>query len=382
MEKTTVQYNPTARKASNAYDLIRFITETLQYSIIEPTELTKINTGTHLILECTVCKAILLNKRVCYFTRLYKLHGTRGCANCNNIQKPIDAANTVTKLIAEIEANTGMVLVGTLPSNRKAKSQFQSTVCSHTFLSTLDNLLANEPTKCPKCSRIDAIAKIRATGDKIRAANIRQHPTLAAYNKSVRSCTEATWRRSASIINPNQFIRTHPSKKSGHHLDHILPVRLCYDLRLSPEIVGSAENLQMLDWKLNIELQEYIDRKLIVQPEIVKRATESINSKLGNVLIFGATGITATTEYQSCKYYIEFPYLQHKAANKNAILSQQEFVNRITMISPTLTVIGNYVNSYTKIEMSCSNNHKWSAKPNDLQKGHGCPICARMKVAK
>ena len=35
-----------------------------------------------------------------------------------------------------------------------------------------------------------------------------------------------------------------------------------------------------------------------------------------------------------------------------------------------------YVNSQTKLEWQCSENHKWKANPGDVRNGHWCPYCA------
>lgn len=39
--------------------------------------------------------------------------------------------------------------------------------------------------------------------------------------------------------------------------------------------------------------------------------------------------------------------------------------------------IGNYVNSKTKIEWKCDNNHTWFSNSNNILRGKGCPHCAK-----
>ncbi len=59
------------------------------------------------------------------------------------------------------------------------------------------------------------------------------------------------------------------------------------------------------------------------------------------------------------------------------------FVNRILSVNPTIEVLGNYINSSTKIKVRCKVcNHVWHGGPGSLIKGHGCPKCAKKSSAK
>jgi hypothetical protein len=40
-----------------------------------------------------------------------------------------------------------------------------------------------------------------------------------------------------------------------------------------------------------------------------------------------------------------------------------------------LRIVGNYINSQTKILFECSLNHTWETKPNNVLNGQGCPYC-------
>ena len=61
-------------------------------------------------------------------------------------------------------------------------------------------------------------------------------------------------------------------------------------------------------------------------------------------------------------------------------LTTEEFTDKLSRISPFLEVRENYVNTNTKIEVkSTLCNHIWSATPNSLLGGSGCPICANNK---
>lgn len=59
-------------------------------------------------------------------------------------------------------------------------------------------------------------------------------------------------------------------------------------------------------------------------------------------------------------------------------LTTAEFASKLSTISPVIEVLGEYINTSTKIRVrNTSCGHEWSASPNSLLQGSGCPICAR-----
>lgn len=70
-----------------------------------------------------------------------------------------------------------------------------------------------------------------------------------------------------------------------------------------------------------------------------------------------------------------------KGANnigRTARKTQQKFVEELGKISPSITVIGEYVNNKRKIAVRCNIcRTEWSAVPNSLLLGHGCLKCAK-----
>lgn len=60
------------------------------------------------------------------------------------------------------------------------------------------------------------------------------------------------------------------------------------------------------------------------------------------------------------------------------ILTQDEFEERIKKMHPTIKVIGKYINNHTSVDCECLIcNTKFSAIPNNLFRGGGCPNCYR-----
>lgn len=84
-------------------------------------------------------------------------------------------------------------------------------------------------------------------------------PEYKRYKNKVGNLTQKTYEKNIDIINPNRYTRTLAGVENGWQLDHIKPVRECFDQRLSPEEASSLENLRMLPWKENL-MRNYSDK--------------------------------------------------------------------------------------------------------------------------
>lgn len=63
--------------------------------------------------------------------------------------------------------------------------------------------------------------------------------------------------------------------------------------------------------------------------------------------------------------------------------TQEEFENELKLVIPSIQVIGNYINSNTKIKCKCLiHNHMFDAYPSSLLKGHGCKKCGYERLSK
>lgn len=76
---------------------------------------------------------------------------------------------------------------------------------------------------------------------------------LAVYEDYARKCrneSEKTYLLFRHILNPHN----HPRMLGnvGHHLDHRVPIRICFDFSIDPRIVGSLQNLEIIEAKANL----------------------------------------------------------------------------------------------------------------------------------
>ena len=64
-------------------------------------------------------------------------------------------------------------------------------------------------------------------------------------------------------------------------------------------------------------------------------------------------------------------------------LTHEEFINRMNKINTDIEIVGEYVNSQTKIKCKCKiDRYEWETTPNNLLNGHGCPKCKSNKIKK
>lgn len=61
--------------------------------------------------------------------------------------------------------------------------------------------------------------------------------------------------------------------------------------------------------------------------------------------------------------------------------SQEQFVEEVRNLHPDITVVGEYVNSNTKIEFMCSKGHVWKTTPHNILDGCSCPTCKGKKIS-
>ena len=54
-----------------------------------------------------------------------------------------------------------------------------------------------------------------------------------------------------------------------------------------------------------------------------------------------------------------------------------EFIEELKIVNPEIIVIGKYIGALTKIEVQHTCGYKWSSIPSNLLKGNSCPKCFR-----
>jgi hypothetical protein len=97
-------------------------------------------------------------------------------------------------------------------------------------------------------------------------------PEWNGYKRTVYVATGKTYRKHHKIINPEGLKRGLAGTVGAYHLDHIVPVRWCFDHGVPPELCAHHTNLQMLGWMDNVVARDHLKEDLNM-PEILKEYT-------------------------------------------------------------------------------------------------------------
>ena len=96
------------------------------------------------------------------------------------------------------------------------------------------------------------VAKKGIGSRKIRNTLIREY---TRYARKVHHLSHQTYLKNIDLINPNRYTRTLCGVDSGWQLDHIVPIKECFEKGLSIEEASAVTNLRMLPWKNNLMRQ-------------------------------------------------------------------------------------------------------------------------------
>jgi len=73
------------------------------------------------------------------------------------------------------------------------------------------------------------------------------------YHAAVYRLTKKIYIENETILNPNKLIRGKQNKtNNNYHLDHKVPINICWKEGIMGELCASPENLQLIPWRENI----------------------------------------------------------------------------------------------------------------------------------
>lgn len=82
-------------------------------------------------------------------------------------------------------------------------------------------------------------------------------PAYKRYAGLVHRLSQKNYEENIMIINPNGYVRTRCGVDNGWQLDHIIPIKECFEKGISVEEASSVNNLRMLPWKHNL-MRNYV----------------------------------------------------------------------------------------------------------------------------
>lgn len=148
-------------------------------------------------------------------------------------------------------------------------------------------------------------------------------------------------------------------------------------------ICHTRESEYVLGGKPRLTNNQFIERLQKVKPDILPLESYPANNHT-KIMVkclacnyqWKATpqSLLQSTRNQSCN---GCPKCGIKNRSQNAVKSNQQFVEELHEVNPNITPLELYTGSQNKILCQCSIcQHRWSAAPDKLLSGRGCPKCA------
>lgn len=290
----------------------------------------------HHQMQCMVCdhiwSATPLSKR-----QTFKKNRVSGCPNCDKNRREAKHIAARQSNIQELKAR-GIEILSDYDGRRAYKEgyvkiQVRNIKCGHIFECSPANLLANN-VECSVCGPQKRAAPLTAWS---KANSIRWQETASdwkLYKSKVAELTRLTYNKHKSIINPNNFPRGKAGVEGAYHVDHIVPIRFCFDNNIPIEVCADITNLQMIGWRENVGSRHHL--KGTIPPLFYKYiATGSKLDQYANTLIdilpnadkfVTVAGIVATVyDRESNRAILVIPIDASMADNKAALMAYRAF---------------------------------------------------------
>lgn len=129
------------------------------------------------------------------------------------------------------------------------KEKFVSPNIAHRRICCSRKCRYKDPVFIEQCKSVDRSYVSKALSGRIINPNL---PEYKKYCNKVHRLTSKIYKENIDIINPNNFPRTICGVDGGYQLDHIEPIKECFDAGKPAEYCARIDNLRMLPWRENL----------------------------------------------------------------------------------------------------------------------------------
>lgn len=187
----------------------------------------------------------------------YKKWGMGGCPHCTSVQQMEKKKHTRTINMDKLSSRGLHVLSewdGTTGEGREGtpiRVTVRNTKCGHVFTATSKNLLSRG-VNCPVCAREYKNSALVASSKSRSEEWQKTASDWKLYKSTVTKLTRLSYNQHKHIVNPNNLPIGKAGVPGAHHVDHIVPIRYCYNNHIPAEVCAHHTNLQMLGWRENV----------------------------------------------------------------------------------------------------------------------------------
>jgi len=222
----------------------------------------------HHTMECLVCghiwRATPISKR-----RNYKIYGKGGCPQCNTTTRDTGYKKIREQNLKKLKDRGIVVLTKDYDgrtyldydNNPHKKIKVKNLNCGHIFECSPSNLL-NAKTECAICGPQNRAKPLIQWSKNNSKEWKKTAGEWEIYRNSAHELTRLEYNKNKHIINPKNLPRGKAGVVGAYHLDHIVPVRFCFDNNIPLEVCAHISNLQMCPWRDNISSRNHIKGSL------------------------------------------------------------------------------------------------------------------------
>lgn len=274
-----------------------------------------------------------------------------GCANCAGLRK-----KTTSEFISELKTrNSSIEVLGSYISNRH-RIQVKCVNCGHEWNPTAKSLLNGRG--CPECTK---------AGTSFMEQFILAAFQLSLGNDAVINRDRRTLGTELDIYIPELSLAIEPGSWFWHE-------KLVND-DLEKRKKGAEKQIRVItiydsfpsNKKPPFDIDCFVYEGQLNKPGYYRL-------KELTMILFGIAGISFQPTEDFWNNVIDHA---HKNTSR---IAHSEFVETISTISPTIEIIGKYRSNREKLEVKCTScGYQWSAIPASLLRGSGCIVCAGLK---
>lgn len=137
-----------------------------------------------------------------------------------------------------------------VPNPKKMRQEIRTCIGKDCNVEFQVNQASKKKYCSHSCQQRTANVAAKGIGSRsIRNPNIQEY---TKYSRKVHGLSQKIYEENKDTINPNNYPRTLCGVDGGYQLDHIIPIKECFEKGMSVEKASSLDNLRMLPWKTNL----------------------------------------------------------------------------------------------------------------------------------
>lgn len=237
---------------------------------------------THHKMRCVTCHHTWVATPLAKL-QSHRKYGSNGCPICNLNKKESQYKLIRQQHIKQLNERGIIILDSTYDGRlrldfsktlKEEKILVKNTHCGHEFLVTPINLIQSR-VECGICGPIKRIAAA-TNWSKQNSKEWQETATeWQQYKHQVYMATRKNYFHHKHTINPNNLLRNKAGVEGAHHLDHIVPIRYCFEHNIPVEICAHQDNLQLIGWKENVGSRDNLKTNVPV-PRILEEYIKMI----------------------------------------------------------------------------------------------------------